>query len=148
MKQNTASAQPRQRSDQNPRSDQRFRVGQGVAFGSEDIAVEQVGRRRDQLMGHPLQRPGIEQRITGIGKTVAHSRDQRIRHDQRQHDENADQGDCKSHRHRCRCTHVDVVDQRCAQPLPESNRQVAVNRNPRSQQVPDDGDRDGRSHDP
>jgi hypothetical protein len=42
VKQNTASAQPGQRSHQNPRSDQCFGVRKRIALGREDVAVEQV----------------------------------------------------------------------------------------------------------
>ena len=73
-------ANPLQRRRHEARQEQRFGESQRLALGIEDVGVEQPRRRPRQLVRHPRERPGIQQRIAVVVHAVAQMQHLRIGH--------------------------------------------------------------------
>ena len=87
------NAGPQQRRADETFDDHRVGVGQSPRFGVEDVAVEDVRRRRRERVREPPQAPHVEVDVLMFPRARAEVFDLRPRHGRRQRDEQQRYGD-------------------------------------------------------
>ena len=80
MDEQRRDADPMERCRQDARQQKRFRERERLALWIKGVGVEQTRRRPRQLMRHPGQRPGVQQRIAIVMHAVVEMQRLRIGH--------------------------------------------------------------------